>query len=63
MCDEDEVLLIIKSRTALLNKIADTIKEIHTYDVPEIVQIPITDGLPEYLQWIGKCTKESVDYE
>jgi len=52
ICSDSEVVLFIKSRTALFDKIKAAIRVIHTYDVPEIVQIPITDGLPEYLKWI-----------
>jgi periplasmic divalent cation tolerance protein len=51
-------MLLIKSRTALFGEIARAIKEKHRYEVPEIVQTPISDGLPEYLQWI----EESTDY-
>jgi periplasmic divalent cation tolerance protein len=56
VCDENEVLLLIKSRAALFGEISAAIKEIHTYEVPQIVQIPITDGLPEYLKWIEEST-------
>ena len=55
-CEDGEVMLFIKSRTDLFDKIAVAIKEVHPYEVPEIVQLPITDGLPEYLKWIGECT-------
>jgi periplasmic divalent cation tolerance protein len=58
ICDESEVLLLIKSRTALFGEISTVIKEIHTYEVPQIVQIPITDGLPEYLRWIEENTHD-----
>ena len=56
VCDESEVMLFIKSKTALFDEIKILIKENHSYEVPEIVQIPITNGLPEYLQWIDDCT-------
>jgi len=56
ICEENEIVLHIKSRTDLFEKIATVIKEIHTYDVPEIVQTPITNGLAEYLNWIDDCT-------
>ena len=42
LCDDNEVMLFIKSKTALFDKIAATIRKNHTYDVPEIIQIPIT---------------------
>ena len=54
--DEDEIMLFIKSKTSLFDKIATTIRENHSYEVPEIVKIPITDGLPEYLKWIAEST-------
>jgi len=57
ICDENEVMLFIKSKTVLFDKISAAIKESHTYEVPEIVQIQIGDGLLEYLNWIGECTK------
>lgn len=54
ICDENEVMLFIKSKTVLFDKIKDAIREIHPYEVPEIVQIPIADGLPEYLRWMDE---------
>jgi len=56
VCEENETMLLIKSRTALFDRIKAVIKENHSYEVPEIVQIPITDGLPEYIKWIDDCT-------
>lgn len=56
--NEDEIMLFIKSRTVLFDEIATTIKTHHPYEVPEIVQIPITDGLPEYMLWINNCVGE-----
>lgn len=54
--DEGETMLFIKSKTASFPQIAAAITENHPYEVPEIVQIPIMDGLPEYLQWLDDCT-------
>ena len=53
VCDGNETALLIKSKTTLFSKILAAIKENHAYEVPEIIQIPITDGLPEYLAWIA----------
>ena len=52
VCDENEVMLLIKSKTEQFDKISAVIRENHTYEVPEIIKILITDGLPEYLKWI-----------
>jgi len=54
--EENETTLFVKSRTALFDEIKAAIKEVHTYEVPEIIRIPITGGLPEYLNWIDNCT-------
>jgi len=56
ICDENEFFLFIKSKTVNFERISAAIKENHTYDVPEIVQIPLTNGLPEYLKWIDDLT-------
>ena len=58
ICDENETVLFLKSKTALFDNITAEIREIHTYEVPEIIQIPITGGLPEYLKWIDDCTED-----
>jgi len=60
VCESGEVALHIKSKTILFNEIKKAIKANHSYDVPEIIQIPITDGSSEYLEWIKESTiKES----
>jgi len=56
VCDSNETALFVKSKTALFSKISAAIKENHAYEVPEIIQIPIADGLPEYLAWIANST-------
>lgn len=52
-----EVMLTIKTikdrYTALERAIADH----HPYELPEIIAVPITGGLPKYLAWIETCTK------
>ncbi len=48
----DETLLILKSRKSCFAKIVKTIKKYHSYDVPEIIALPIIDGNKDYLNWI-----------
>jgi len=55
--EEGEVMLFIKSKTDLFAEISAEIKTYHPYEVPEIIQIPISAGLPDYLRWINDCTK------
>ena len=54
VCNENETMLYIKTKTALFDKVSAAIRENHTYEVPEVIQIPITDALPDYLNWIGE---------
>ena len=60
ICNENEIVLFMKSKPEMFDKIVATIKENHTYEVPEIIQVPITDGWTEYLKWIGDCTEDSL---
>ncbi len=56
VCDEKEVLMIIKTRTRLFGELKAAVKASHPYEVPEIISLPIDDGLADYLQWIDSCT-------
>ncbi|MDR1475166.1 MAG: divalent-cation tolerance protein CutA [Holosporales bacterium] len=48
----DEYSLAIKTKRDLFEAISKVIKQNHNYDIPEIVQIPITNGSKEYLNWV-----------
>jgi periplasmic divalent cation tolerance protein len=50
--DEGEALIIIKSREDLFERIRSRVKELHSYEVPEITAIKLEKGDPAYLQWI-----------
>lgn len=50
-----EHLLIIKSHSSKYQNIENKIKQMHPYELPEIIAVPIELGLPEYLQWIDTC--------
>jgi len=56
LCTENEVLMIIKSRKSLFEDIKNEILSLHTYELPEIISFPISEGLPAYLDWIEKNT-------
>ena len=51
---DQESLLIVKAKASLLDEIVALVKEVHTYDVPEVIALPIIGGNPDYLEWIGK---------
>ncbi|WP_308419812.1 divalent-cation tolerance protein CutA [Vulcanisaeta souniana] len=52
--EDNETLLIIKSRKDKLNDLIKSIRERHPYKVPEIIALPIIGGLTEYLEWINE---------
>ncbi len=56
---EGEVLLIIKTRSELFDQLQDAVKTLHSYDVPEIIALPIFAGSTEYLKWLGDETLAS----
>ena len=53
---EQEALLIIKTRASLVEEVTSLVKAVHSYDVPEVIALPIIGGNPEYLAWIDTET-------
>lgn len=51
-----EVLLLIKTREVLFPTLASRLRELHPYDLPEIIACPISQGLPDYFEWVIACT-------
>ncbi|MGF1753624.1 divalent-cation tolerance protein CutA [Vibrio makurazakiensis] len=56
ICNDEELLLVIKTTKVLYNAVEETICEKHEYDVPQIVQVSISDGFNPYLSWIEQVT-------
>ena len=54
--NEPEVLMLIKTPEALQDKVVSFIKSNHSYDLPEIIVLPVVGGLAEYLAWVGSET-------
>ena len=52
----DETPVAIKTRVALYPKLEAAIRSLHPYELPEIIAVPITHGLPAYLEWIAAET-------
>ena len=50
--DAEEFLLIIKSRRLLFDQLRAAIEKLHTYEIPEIIALPIVDGSESYLAWL-----------
>ena len=53
-----EVPLLIKTTREAYARLEETLRSMHPYDVPEIVAMPVTAGLPAYLHWVSQETKE-----
>lgn len=54
---EKEHLLFIKTKAALFPELEKKIQEIHPYEIPEIIALPILRGSTKYLNWVEKETK------
>jgi periplasmic divalent cation tolerance protein len=48
----DEVLIVFKVAAAATSRVMARVRELHPYDVPEIVVLPVADVLPAYAQWV-----------
>ncbi|WP_281950970.1 divalent-cation tolerance protein CutA [Nitrosophilus kaiyonis] len=57
ICEDNEVLMIIKTKKDKFENLSKKIKEIHSYEVPEIIALDITEGSKEYLNWIDDILK------
>lgn len=57
VCDDREMILMIKTAVHLFNEVRDYIRENHTYDLPEIIALPIAAGEERVLDWIGGSVK------
>jgi len=54
--EEREWLLVIKTRRALFADVEAAIKDLHSYETPEIIAFPIALGSSDYLAWLGEET-------
>jgi periplasmic divalent cation tolerance protein len=52
-----ESLLVVKTRGDLLPEIVAAVKTVHSYDIPEIIALPVIGGSREYLEWIDREVK------
>ena len=52
---DEEYLVFMKSRKDLFEKLTKTVKALHSYEVPEIIALPIVKGSETYLGWLDSC--------
>jgi len=50
-----EVLLLIKTTEQQIETLTACVCELHPYELPEIIAVPVTRGLPQYLEWVSTC--------
>lgn len=50
--EDEEALLIIKTEKKKMDRLIERIKEVHSYELPEIIAIPIVAGYDKYLAWM-----------
>lgn len=53
-----EILLTVKTKQSLVNKIIAEVKKIHPYEVPEIISVDIKNGNDDYMKWIAEETTD-----
>ncbi|MHC1611569.1 MAG: divalent-cation tolerance protein CutA [Candidatus Methanospirareceae archaeon] len=51
-CEDREALLIIKTERSKVDRIIERIKEVHSYELPEIIALPVVAGDDKYLAWV-----------
>lgn len=57
ICDDKEALIILKTKKKLFKQVEKRVKALHSYKVPEVISMPITEGSEKYLSWLNKETK------
>lgn len=52
VCSDSEYLLLIKTRSALFQQVADAIRELHSYELPEILEFSVTRAEENFHRWV-----------
>jgi periplasmic divalent cation tolerance protein len=50
--EEDEMLVVMKTRSELVPRLVARIPELHPYELPEVLALRVADGLPAYCRWV-----------
>src|SRR5690348_6526413 len=51
--DANEWLLIAKTSRSLFSQVAAALEQAHSYEVPEVLALPVVEGAPNYLNWLA----------
>ena len=52
--EENEIIILAKTENSVFEKMKKRVIDLHPYDLPELITLDISGGLPEYLEWIRK---------
>ena len=55
--EAEEILMLVKTQRRLINQIVKLVERHHSYEVPEVIALPLIEGNPKYLQWIAESVK------
>lgn len=58
---ESEQQVVIKTSRDRVAALWERVRELHPYDVPEFLVLPIVDGNDAYLRWVAECTSDGAD--
>jgi periplasmic divalent cation tolerance protein len=61
--DAREFLLLIKSRRDVFDALRAEIVKIHSYEIPEVIALPVVDGAPAYLAWVDRELDREIEPE
>lgn len=59
MVEEHEAMMVIKTRKELFSKVSHLIQKLHSYNVPEVIALPIVGADETYLKWIAHETRNA----
>jgi uncharacterized protein involved in tolerance to divalent cations len=57
ICNEGELLCLIKTRRALFAELRERVLDLHPYEVPEVIALPLVEGDEAYLAWLRESTR------
>jgi len=58
---DEEVVVLMKTRGSMVQKVVDRVSELHPYEVPEVLALPVEGGLDTYCQWVSDETGEKAE--
>jgi periplasmic divalent cation tolerance protein len=62
ICTDGEIMLVVKTEESEFDAVAATIRELHSYELPEILSFPVDRGDPAFLRWIADSVDKQADF-